>query len=66
MRQKLLTKGNEPEKWVVAKLCAEVHAETSIIWFASMEGVVFFTALFAEFNRCVLIADKVDMEAEEC
>ena len=65
MKNVILTERNEPEEGIVAQNCAEIVAETAIIWFASMEGVVVFTALFAEFNRCVLVADKVDVEAEE-
>ena len=62
----VLTERNEPEEGVVAENSAEVLAESAIIRFASMEGVVVFTALLTEFYSGVLVADEVNVEAEEC
>ena len=41
-------------------------AESAIIRLASVESVIFFTALLAELNSGVLVADEVNMEGEEC
>ena len=66
MAKCILTERNEPKERVVAENSAEVLAESAIIRFASMECVVVFTTLFTEFYRCVLVADEVNVEAEEC
>jgi hypothetical protein len=58
--------GNEPEEGVVAENCTEVLAESSIIRLASVERVIVFTALLAELNSGILVADEVNMEGEEC
>ena len=62
----ILTEGNEPEEGVVAEDCTEVLAESAIIRLASVERVIVFTALLAELNSGVLVADQVNMETEEC
>jgi len=61
----LLTERNEPEEGVVAEDSTEVLAESAIIRFASVEGVVVFAALLAEFDGGVLVADEVNVEGEE-
>ena len=61
----LLTKRDEPEERIVSEDSSEILTESPIVWLSQMERVLFFVALFQELNRCVLLRDQEDMEAEK-
>ena len=63
--QYLLTEWYKPEEGIVAKNCAEILAEAAVVGLTSVECIVIFRALLAEFDGSVLIADQVKMEGEE-
>ena len=63
--QNLLTEWYKPEEGIVAKNCAEILAEAAIVGLTSVECIIIFRALLAEFDGSVLIADQVEVEGKE-
>ena len=65
MKNVILTERNEPEEGIVAQNCAEIVAETAIIWLLCMECAIIIASFLTELDSRVATRDQIEMEGHE-